>query len=222
MGPNISLKEALQRVIKAKKLDDIKALFRDVFGLPEAKLQGIDGIHTLPDAEAPIAIAAAAHMANPNYAKGGGFTTNCQRCAPAYELLRRGVKVCALANNSDGTGTSKRQFMNGSECFIGATVKGFGYDEILPINKKALLRALNLLPNGARAGIFWVTPDGSSGHVIMCEKVEGELNFIDPQSGRIGSHVLGEASRENGYYWYRTDNAALDPDFEWDEIVGEI
>jgi hypothetical protein len=33
---------------------------------------------------------------NPNYKKGGGYTTNCQTCVVAYEMRRRGFNVEAL------------------------------------------------------------------------------------------------------------------------------
>lgn len=217
----MTLKEVFSRVLETKTFADIKSLFNEVFGLSDAQLTGACHIPGLPDEEAPVELTQAAKMANPKYDEGGGYANNCQRCAPAYELLRRGFKVSALPNNADNTGTSKRQYMNGSECFIGAVIHGYRYDESLPIDKPALKRALNLLPNGARVAIFWVNPDASRGHVIVAEKANGQLNFLDPQSGKIGPHTLGEASRENGYYWYRTDNLELDEHFEWHEIVGE-
>ena len=35
---------------------------------------------------------------NPNYKKGGGYTTNCQTSVVAYKMHRRGYNVEALSN----------------------------------------------------------------------------------------------------------------------------
>lgn len=118
-----------------------------------------------------------------------------------------------------GAGTSKRLVMNGSECFKNAVIHGYHYDTNTPITRKKLIRDLNLLPNGARVGIFWVYPGARNGHVIVAEKQDGQLIFVDPQSGNIGNHVLGEATKENGYHWYRMDILEIDDDFEWQDIV---
>ncbi|MFG6375667.1 MAG: hypothetical protein K1W05_07015 [Desulfovibrio sp.] len=220
MALRISLREALKRVKAARTLADIEALFMDAFGLSEAQILGAGKIEGLPDADAPVELAEAAKMANPNYDNGGGYAENCQRCAPAYELLRRGLKVMAQTNPyPNRSGTTKRFSMNGSECFIGAVIHGYRYDSAIPLERRNLIRALNLLPNGARASIFWANPDGLKGHVVVCEKVNGQLVFIDPQTGDIGNFVLGAAQKGRGYFWYRMDNLELNPHFEWDEVV---
>lgn len=216
----ITIKETLSLVLKAKTLADIKSLFQDAFGLSEAQLMGAYHIIGLPDAEAPVELTEAAKMANPKFQEGGGYARNCQRCAPVFELLRRGIICQACPNpNNDRSGTEKRLRMNGSECFINAEIHGLDFDSNTPIHRQQLLRYLNLQPNGYRACVYWVTPDGRHAHIIVCEKIMGELKFADPQTGEVGTHVLGHASRENGYYWYRTDNLELNPDFEWEEVV---
>lgn len=215
----ISLKEALRRVLEARTLADIESLFRDAFGLTEAQIKGARGIPGLPDVEAPVELTQAAQMANPNYDKGGGYETNCQRCVVAYELLRRGYIVFAKPNSNTSSRITHVVIRNGSECFENPIIHGRGYDTNIPIREKELLRSLNLLPNGARSSIFWITPDGTQGHVIVCEKNAGIPIFVDAQTGFVGRNALGEASRLNGYYWYRMDNLELNKNFPWGEVV---
>lgn len=220
MTKRITLKQAIQSVLSAKTFSEVKNVFKDVFGLTEAQIMGRQQIPGLPEPEAPVELTQAAKMVNPKFNKGGGYARNCQRCAPVYDLLRRGILCQACSNPfNDRSGTSKRLSMNGSECYIGAEIHGLDYDRETPIRKKHLIRSLHLLPNGFRANIFWVTPDNKHAHIIVCEKVNGELKFIDPQTGDIGLNVLGEANLENGYYWYRVDELELNPDFEWEEVI---
>ncbi len=65
MALRISLREALKRVKAARTLADIEALFMDAFGLSEAQILGAGKIEGLPDADAPVELAEAAKMANP-------------------------------------------------------------------------------------------------------------------------------------------------------------
>ena len=89
----------------------------------------------------------------------------------------------------------------------------------LSLSQKDLERSLNLLPDGARAAIFWVNLDLASSHVILCEKVGGYLIYIDPQTGARGKRVLRHCYEPNGYSWYRMDTLEIDKNFEWDEVM---
>lgn len=172
---------------------------------------------------APIDRVEAATGANPDYLQGRPYQRNCQRCVPAFELRRRGYPVQAMPRpNTKGNGTSKREFMNGSECFKNAVVKGrWGGNPIL--TKADLLKELKALPDGARVGIIWAWPGrNSSGHTIVCEKVGKTLAFMDPQTGKIGDSTLGKAHRSYGYSYYRMDTLDLQEPFEWDEIVKAV
>lgn len=54
-------------------------------------------------ASAPMSFAKADNNApNPNFSKGGGYTTNCQSCVVTYELRRRGFNVETLPNYRGG------------------------------------------------------------------------------------------------------------------------
>ena len=46
--------------------------------------------------------------------------------------------------------------------------------------------------------------------VIACEKVNGQLVFVDPQIGLIGPSALGNANSA-GYSWFRMDNLDIKP-----------
>lgn len=109
--------------------------------------------------------------------------------------------------------------MNGSEAFKNAKVYGLYHLGGKAINKKELERSLNLLPDGARAAIFWINQDIKSGHVIVCEKVAGNLVYIDPQTGVRGKNALRDCYEPNGYSWYRMDNLEFDEAFEWNEVM---
>lgn len=215
----ITLKEAIRRVHEVKTLADIQTLFKDLFGLSDAQLMGAECIPGLPDPDAPVELTQAAKMANPDYGKGEGYARNCQKCAIAYILLRRGINVTSMPNPyPDRSGTSRRPTLNGSECFHNVKIYGRNHIGGL-LNKKDLLTSLYRLPNDAIVVVFWVQANRHGGHVICCEKVNGELKFIDPQSGFVGPEALGAATRENGYCWYRVDGCELNPDFEWEEVV---
>ena len=183
---------------------------------------GVDALPPLRGAASSILakIDEEAAKVNPDYATDPACQRNCQRCVLAYELRRRGCNVEATPNsNPDWNGTSRRLIMNGSEAFIKAQV--YGKDRLggKTLTKKDLERSLNLLPDGARAAIFWRNPSAKSGHIIVCEKVDGNLQFIDPQTGTRGRKNLRVCDPLIGYYWYRMDNLQINRNFEWNEVV---
>lgn len=168
----------------------------------------------------PESIIKNAQAVNPNYGTGKGYDTNCQRCFLAYELRRRGHDVEAMPNNEKiGSGTSKRAVFAGWECFKDAKVEGSLGETDVFFEESQLLEKLRSLPEGARGGIIWTWTDTTRSHIIACEKLGGQLIFVDPQSGRTGPNTLGAASTDYGYTFFRTDNLDLDKDFEWNEIV---
>ena len=109
----------------------------------------------------------------------------------------------------------------GYECFDSPQVKGvWGRHPVL--NKTDLLKALKDLPDGARVGIIWAWPGKSrSGHTTVCEKINGKLVFMDPQTGKIGDETLGKAHRSFGYSWYRMDDLALNQDMDWAQVASK-
>ena len=178
---------------------------------------------------APIPMADAARYANPDFNTNQYYQQNCQRCMKTFELRRRGYPVTAMPRPAHGTGTSKRRDMFGWEGFKNPEIHGYLKD-LKPnnivnpgatiINKQALMSDLQQLPDGARVGICYQHPPKIGGaHIMVCEKKGGKLIFMDPQTGAIGNHALGNAWTRLGYAWFRTDNLDLDESFEWDEVV---
>lgn len=200
----------LQNGIKAKQIP--------VFGAPpknEAFIEKITGA----SGDVPDSITKNAKAVNPKFGQGNGYDTNCQRCVPAYELRRRGHNVEAMPNHEEkGSGTSKRLFFVGWECFIDADVKGaLNYQPA--VHKDRMLEDLKNLQDGARVAIIWTWRRTKISHAITCEKISGQLIFIDPQNGKTGPDVLKNGDKRIGYSYFRMDNLQLKEDFEWTEII---
>jgi SPP1 gp7 family putative phage head morphogenesis protein len=158
----------------------------------------------------PLDIPEAASGANPNFQKGKEYQINCQRCVPTYELRRRGYNVEAqpVVNNDKG------QVAHGMECFDGAQPVGWPRN-LKGITGKELEEQLNALPDGARAAVF-VCWGGPKGHTFVCEKLNGALRFIDPQSGQGGSGHLTVGKK---FGFYRMDNLKLREKIDWKTVV---
>ena len=62
-------------------------------------------------------------------------------------------------------------------------------------------------------------PGRRSAHTIACEKINGKLVFMDPQTGVTGTAALGQADRTTGYSYYRMDDKDLADNFLWDDVV---
>ena len=160
----------------------------------------------------PIEPLAAAGHANPQYATGEEYKVNCQRCVPTYELRRRGYDVQAMPNFKNGKG------YYGPEGFKAPQVQGV-YGGGPKIGKKEMLKKLNEMPEGGRAGVIWVWPGRKSGHTIVCEKINGKLVFIDPQNGSLDIGLPNTISIKSGYSFYRMDTLELRDDFDWSLFV---
>ena len=168
----------------------------------------------------PMGYREAAEKANPNFHVDTAYQINCQRCVPVYELRRRGYPVTAMPKRNQYDGKANA-CLYGYECFDSPQVKGvWGRHPVL--NKTDLLKALKDLPDGARVGIIWAWPGKSrSGHTTVCEKINGKLVFMDPQTGKIGDETLGKAHRSFGYSWYRMDDLELNQDMDWAQVASK-
>ena len=86
------------------------------------------------------------------------------------------------------------------------------------MSKKFLISQLNSLPDGSRCGILIKYPNRNEGHTFICEKVNGDLQFYDPQTGEECFSSLDKASR--GYFaYYRMDNLSLSDGIDWKDYV---
>jgi tetratricopeptide (TPR) repeat protein len=175
--------------------------------LPEKEAADIEKILGIQKGE-PIEIERAYKEANPNK-----YQDNCQRCVTAYELRRRGYNVTAMPRHEDNGPQGHEAFNNpiviGPEC-LGGKLAGLG--------KKNLIGQLNSLPDGSRCGILIKYPGSNNGHTFVCEKVNGGLQFYDPQTGEECFSKLDKASR--GYLaYYRMDNLSLSAGIDWKDYV---
>lgn len=168
----------------------------------------------------PIEYKKAAEKANPKFRTDREYQINCQRCVPVYELRRRGYPVTAMPKRNQYDGKTNA-CLYGYECFESPQVKGvWGKQPIL--NKADLLKELKELPDGARVGIIWAWPGkNTGGHTTVCEKVNGKLEFMDPQTGKIGDETLGKAHRSFGYSWYRMDDRNLNQHMDWTQVASK-
>lgn len=125
-------------------------------------------------------------LANPKYQRGGdpAYTTNCQRCVFAYELLRRGYDVEARkALSHDPLSTASETLGWPS------IIKGYNKEASLikqntkrKVQQEVEQRMLSY-GDGARAiiGVQW-SGRRHSGHAFIVENVGGKIKYVDPQS----------------------------------------
>lgn len=150
-----------------------------------------------------------AAKANPHYGEDG-YDNNCQRCVQAYELRRRGYNVVAKPR------TAKRRdsIVWGTECFIdsgGNSVKysvGLSYDE--------LQDALNKMPRKSRSVVYLQWKNSKGAHVIIAEKANGRIMYIDPQNSKTDVKDYFDRAKNYRYGVQRIDNLYITTD---DDII---
>lgn len=137
---------------------------------------------------APMSMKQANIGTNPNYSKGDGYMVNCQRCALAYALRRRGYDVVAKRAPRGDTicmGSSKSgNFFHAMKNPNGGTFKGLvryltGGDHVSDIQKQ-----MGQWGDGSIALISFARP-GGAGHVFIAEQSHGKTVFVDPQVARV-------------------------------------
>lgn len=149
---------------------------------------------------------------NPN-----GVHMNCQRCAVAFEMRRRGYDVQA----SDGSNDSLGYAFNILGCFVGATsdsISNSDPDEIT----KTVLEKMKGYGDGARA-IVVVSRNDGTGHAYNLCNSDGEIVVADPQIGTMWSDKTSLEARGKANLGMddavntvliRTDNAVPGVDIE--------
>lgn len=144
---------------------------------------------------------------NPKYGTGNTpneqhkYTWNCQRCVNAYEARRRGYDVQAGARIENGDTLPNMRNANGWP----AVYEG-GHSGLVPIDgrtgtkiRQNIESQMSAYGNGARA-IVRVRWQKGGGHVFIAEQVNGQTQFIDPQSGkRDVSYYFGNGMISVGY-----------------------
>lgn len=144
---------------------------------------------------------------NPKYGTGNTpnerhkYTWNCQRCVNAYEARRRGFDVQAGARKESGDTLPNMRNAKGWP----AVYEG-GQSALVPIDgrtgskiRQNIESQMAAYGDGARA-IVRVVWQSRGGHVFIAEQVNGQTQFIDPQSGkRDVSYYFGKGMISSGY-----------------------
>lgn len=132
---------------------------------------------------------------NPNFNKGVKWQINCQRCAPTYELRRRGFEVTAKPLPKPDV-LCRRPFSVWRNPDIKNTT-GNGLKEIEKNMEK--------WGDGARAEIV-VSWKGGSGHAFVAERVNGKTRFFDPQNPDADASKYFDRVVDGSVRFCRTDN----------------
>jgi len=157
---------------------------------------------------------------NPKYAESKKnrdkyYTHNCQRCVNAYEARRRGYDVTAAPRilQSDTLPYMMHDkgwanvYENGRASLVSCFARtGEGV-------KNKVIQQMTAWGNGARAIVRVQWRGSAGGHVFITENHEGDVKFLDPQSGKLDVTDYFEYAKVNQTYLLRTD------DKEFSELI---
>ena len=156
----------------------------------------------------PFSIEDAIKGTNPRYERGvEAYDSNCARCVQNFELRRRGYDVTANAYRND---LSQVQYN-----YIGSTWKDLeGKGAMLSKKYVANAKVRDTLirditgqnPEGARGFLQMGWKGRKVGHVINWEIKDGEVNFIDAQSGNIWDAGYRAWRQMSTPRWVRIDH----------------
>lgn len=139
----------------------------------------------------------------------GDYSENCQRCAVAFELNRRGYNVEASETYKDDPYPKNN---NWAKAFKDGNIQAVGATTTQKVSKN-LSEKMKAWGNGSR-GIIAVSYGGTNiGHAFNVEYSGGGLKYYDAQTGdrydpkRVFNHVNTKTVRV-----MRTDNLALSDD----------
>ena len=145
-------------------------------------------------------------LTNPGYRSGkAGYSQNCQRCVPAYEMRRRGYDVIAkpaIVTSEGKLSPTDPLFRKWKEVFINAEYDFYtGYDG----GKSEIISQMQQWGNGAVAEVR-VTWKNREAHVFVAEMVNDEIRFIDPQTGDNNCERYFTSAALGGTMMARIDN----------------
>ena len=132
------------------------------------------------------------------------YRVNCQRCAPAYELRRRGYNVNALPNS----GGNWNEIYTIPEKMWRFKDGSVSEPQMLPArSNRAVTKALNKqMAVGERGTLDWAWTGGGNaleGHIINVEKTKNGLVFVDAQGGKQAAtfeEYMGSNNFKKKYY----------------------
>ena len=136
---------------------------------------------------------------NPSYKLGRPWKVNCQRCAPTFEMRRRGYDVTTLPREGliDRSGLSQNPFLVWENPEI-INARGNGIRDI----EKHMAK----WGDGARAEIVVMWKGAPSGHAFFAERVNGKVRFYDPQNGSMDVSKYFNRVEPGSVRFCRVDN----------------
>jgi hypothetical protein len=163
----------------------------------------------------PFDVEEAMKGANPNFsmpnAKAEGYTRNCQRSVPTYELRRRGYNVEALprVDSSYNQGFKDVASVYNNPQIQKITMPGGTRSATISAELEKQVEAWG---ENARAQVV-VAWKGGGGHTFVVENVNGKAVLIDPQTNkqRPVNDYIDKAKKNYIYYW-RMDNIDFNTD----------
>lgn len=176
-----------------EKFSKIKNIVANTFTPEKHKKVSQEYLDSLPKLHESETLLKSLKATNPN-----NYTTNCQRCVPAYEMRRRGYNVIATDAPKDDT-IGLYDFRNVFSNANWKTCNGSG--------KREITEFLSNSENGTRLEISIITRKGS--HLFCAEKAEGKIIFIDPQSGDIDVERYFDYELMDNTSFCRIDNLDL-------------
>ncbi len=156
-------------------------------------------------ASAPIEIEKAVKGANPNYAIGKEYQTNCQRCVQTYDFRRRGYDVEALPSP-----TKNNTVIWGNECYVDS--QGNKPDFKFFLNESDVKKEINNSPDGSRHTIYITWKNNRSSHVFIAEKENGTVRYLDPQTGSLDVIDYFKEGKKRQFGLLRTDDKGITSD----------
>lgn len=212
-GKEVQAKQALYNKLSKEYQEDIKRHYKIPYDKPEEANKSRELIN-----KKVAEINRLSKEINEASRKAQPYSINCQRCAPAYELRRRGYDVNALPNNG------------GTHEDVYDKPKNMWRDVDGNIQKPQMMKArgnsavtselLDKMQPGERGTLNWAWSRQNVGHIINVERTEEGLMIIDAQSGKIAStfeeYMGGNTFRKTfygskyGVFYNRVDDKYID------------
>ena len=135
---------------------------------------------------------------NPNFNKEFGYNLNCANCAVAYEMRKRGYNVVARPYVSGG-----------SHHLVYYPQDAWEDADILECSSKNdIINIINKVKEDARFEVTYMRKYGG-GHVIVAEKENGKIHFLDVQSGQEIDGSILDKSNISSINCFRIDKLAI-------------
>ena len=139
---------------------------------------------------------------------------NCQRCVPAYELRRRGYDVTAAPRKARNDSVAD----SWSHLFKDQEWRSVGGDD----REEALLNLeaeIKLGESGSRYAVTLWWQDQRAGHTFVAENVNGNVRYIDPQTGNTEFSSWMDRFSPSDVRVSRIDNLEFDEQYIGSAVV---